>query len=160
MSDVSSVLSLADDEDLLEDSVLSSVSSSKASQQGELCSKCFRVSFIRFRTVVLKRLLPVYADINDSARNDVEDDVEDNEDLFELASEKNEEVNSSKEEDEEAEGVEELLEGQSDADDPDSEQLSQQRAIIMDIRFTHLWSFNGFDYFGYEKVMIRFPCKH
>ncbi|MCI4384121.1 hypothetical protein PGIGA_G00034980 [Pangasianodon gigas] len=112
MSDVSSVLSLADGEDLLEESVLSSVSSSKVSQQ----------------------------DINDSTRNGAEDDVEDDaddEDLFELASEKNEEVNSSvdsKEEDEEAEGVEDSPEGQSDGDDPVSEQLSQQRAIVEDIR--------------------------
>ncbi|XP_058262273.1 uncharacterized protein wu:fj29h11 isoform X2 [Hemibagrus wyckioides] len=114
MSDVSSVLSLADGEDLLEDSVLSSVSTSKAPQQSEL---------------------------NDSTRDDAEHDAEDDaededEDLFELASEKNEEVNSSvdsKEEDEEADGVEELPEGHSEGDET-SEQLSQQRAIVEDIR--------------------------
>ncbi|XP_060795619.1 uncharacterized protein wu:fj29h11 isoform X3 [Neoarius graeffei] len=108
MSDASSVLSLVDSENLLEDFV----SSSKASQQ----------------------------DINDSTRNnanvDVEDDADD-EDLFELASEKNEEVNSSvdsKEEDEEAEGVEEPPDGQSDGDKPVIEQLSLQRTIVEDIR--------------------------
>ncbi|XP_053540833.1 uncharacterized protein wu:fj29h11 isoform X2 [Ictalurus punctatus] len=108
MSDVSSVLSLADGEDLLEDSVLSSFSTPKAFQQ----------------------------DINGSTRDDAEDDADD-EDLFELASEKNGEVNSSvdsREEDEVAEGVEEPPEAQSDGDDPVSEQLSQQRAIVEDIR--------------------------
>ncbi|XP_060717612.1 uncharacterized protein wu:fj29h11 [Tachysurus vachellii] len=112
MSDISSVLSLADGEDLLEDSVLSSAS--KSPQQ----------------------------DFNDSTRDgaeqDIQNDAEDeDEDLFELASENNEEVNSSvdsKEEDEKADGVEEPPEGHSEGDETGSEQLSQQRAIVEDIR--------------------------
>lgn len=85
----------------------------------------------------------VHADINDSTRNDPEEDAEDDaddEDLFQLASEKNEEATSSvdsKEEDEEAEGVEEPPEGHSDRDSPVIEQLSQQRVIVEDIRFFH-----------------------
>ncbi|XP_053367661.1 uncharacterized protein wu:fj29h11 isoform X2 [Clarias gariepinus] len=109
MSDVSSVISLADGEDLFEESV----SSSKASQQ----------------------------DINDSSRNGVENDVEDDgddEDLFELASEKSEEVNSSigsKEENDEDDRMEESPEApQADENEPVSEELSQQRAIVEDIR--------------------------
>ncbi|XP_046709697.1 protein NO VEIN-like isoform X1 [Silurus meridionalis] len=110
MSDVSSVLSLADGEDLLENSELMSDSSSKASKQD--------------------------AD-NDGDRNGVKDDADaDDEDLYELASVMNEEGNSSvdsKEEDEEGEGVEVAPEGHSDGETV-SEQLSQQRAIIEDIR--------------------------
>ncbi|KAI5103032.1 hypothetical protein C0J45_6613 [Silurus meridionalis] len=98
--------SLADGEDLLENSELMSDSSSKASKQD--------------------------AD-NDGDRNDVEDDADaDDEDLYELASVMNEEGNSSvdsKEEDEKGQGVEVAPEGHSDG-----EQLSQQRAIIEDIR--------------------------
>lgn len=107
-------------------------------------------------------MLSVRADINDSTRNnangDVEDDADD-EDLFELASEKNEEVNSSvdsKEEDEEAEGVEEPPDGQSDGDKPVIEQLSLQRTIVEDIRFTHFQSYNGLHWLCY----VQFPCKH
>ncbi|KAI5086510.1 hypothetical protein C0J45_23346, partial [Silurus meridionalis] len=69
--------------------------------------------------------------------NGVKDDADaDDEDLYELASVMNEEGNSSvdsKEEDEEGEGVEVAPEGHSDGETV-SEQLSQQRAIIEDIR--------------------------
>lgn len=50
----------------------------------------------------------------------------------------------SKEEDEKADGVEEPPEGHSEGDETVSEQLSQQRAIVEDIRFTHFQSFNGY----------------
>lgn len=84
-------------------------------------------------------MLSVHADINDSARIDAENDAEDDpddEDLFELASIKNQDVDSSVEVEDEAEGVDES-EVQSDGDDPVSEQLSQQRTIVEDIRFTN-----------------------
>ncbi|GAA6104789.1 protein NO VEIN [Tachysurus ichikawai] len=112
MSDISSVLSLADGEDLLEDYVLSTAS--KSPQQD------------------------FNGGTRDGAEQDIQNDAEDeDEDLFELASENNEEVNSSvdsKEEDEKADGVEEPPEGHSEGDETVSEQLSQQRAIVEDIR--------------------------
>ncbi|TSK14591.1 Sacsin [Bagarius yarrelli] len=102
-SDLSSVLSLADSEDLLE-----------TFQQ----------------------------DINDCIKDNVEDDSEDDaededEDLFELASEKNKKVNGSvesKEEDEETNDVDSIPKGHAEEDETFSEQLSQQMAIIEDIR--------------------------
>ncbi|XP_072524200.1 uncharacterized protein [Salminus brasiliensis] len=116
MSDRSSVLSLADSEDLLEESVLSAPSSSgcssptKAHQEG----------------------------INDGARNDADGIDDEDEDLFELASEQNEEVHSSAEskaEDKENEPVEESPEEESQSEEAiPNVRLSQQRAIIEDIR--------------------------
>ncbi|XP_066520431.1 uncharacterized protein wu:fj29h11 isoform X2 [Hoplias malabaricus] len=113
LSDMSSVLSLADSEDLLEESVLDTVSSSGCSSPAKASQQV----------------------INDSARNDSHDDNSDgdyDEDLFELASELNGEGSIS------AECKEANGEDEESPDEPEeaetSERFSQRRAIVEDIR--------------------------
>ncbi|XP_076856187.1 uncharacterized protein LOC143510575 isoform X2 [Brachyhypopomus gauderio] len=107
MSGRSSALSLVDSDDMLEESVLTAVPKSSCSQQGT-------------------SVIP----------DNITDGEDDDEDLFELASELNEEASSSVEsrgEDEEDE-EEEASDTQLEEGVPASRCLSQHRAIIEDIR--------------------------
>uniref|UniRef100_A0A3B1JM69 Wu:fj29h11 n=1 Tax=Astyanax mexicanus TaxID=7994 RepID=A0A3B1JM69_ASTMX len=121
LSEGSSMLSLADSEDLLEESVLSARSSSSCSTPAKAAQQS----------------------VNDVAKNDADDasdaseeEDDQDEDLFELASEQNDEDHlsaESKEEDDKDEAVEESSEEQSEESEA-TERISQQRAVVEDIR--------------------------